>query len=81
VRTDSRSRSEQEQSDRASEQESHGFTYVAAPLIRPEEIMQLPGNSELIFFAGEQPAQARKLRYYDDRLFVGRFDLSWREKP
>src|SRR5437762_6001747 len=44
----------------------------ARPLLTPGEVMQLPAADELVLVSGLPPIRARKLRYYEDRNFLGR---------
>jgi type IV secretion system protein VirD4 len=45
---------------------------TSRPLLTPGEVMQLPASDELILISGLAPIRARKLRYFEDRNFVGR---------
>ncbi|WP_186400844.1 conjugal transfer protein TraG [Stappia sp. P2PMeth1] len=45
---------------------------TARPLLTPGEVMQLPSEDELVLVSGLPPIRAKKLRYYEDRNFVGR---------
>jgi len=45
---------------------------TARPLRTPGEIMQLPPNDEIVMVSGHPPILAKKLRYYQDRNFLGR---------
>ena len=45
---------------------------TARALLTPGEVMQLPGEDELVLVAGLAPVRAKKLRYYADRNFAGR---------
>ncbi len=42
---------------------------TARPLLTPGEVMQLPGDDELVLVSGVAPIRARKLRYYLDANF------------
>jgi type IV secretion system protein VirD4 len=45
---------------------------TARPLLTPGEVMQLPPADELVLVSGLAPIKAKKLRYYEDRNFMGR---------
>jgi len=45
---------------------------TARALLTPGEVMQLPPADELVLVAGAPPVRARKLRYYEDRVFSAR---------
>ena len=45
---------------------------TARPLLTPGEVMQLPGDEELVLVSGQPPLRARKLRYFEDRNFTSR---------
>lgn len=45
---------------------------TARQLLTPGEVMQLPGDDEIVMVAGAPPVRAKKLRYYEDRNFIGR---------
>ena len=45
---------------------------TARPLLTPGEVMQLPPADELVLVSGLAPIRAKKLRYYEDRNFIGR---------
>ncbi|WP_265519137.1 conjugal transfer protein TraG [Nitratireductor luteus] len=45
---------------------------TARPLLTPGEVMQLPGDDELVLISGLAPIRAKKLRYYEDENFTGR---------
>jgi len=45
---------------------------TARPLLTQGEVMQLPPADELVMVAGLAPIRAKKLRYYDDRIFASR---------
>ena len=40
----------------------------------PDEVRNLPAPVELLFLAGQRPIVARKLAYYEDPEFKGKFD-------
>jgi type IV secretion system protein VirD4 len=44
----------------------------ARPLLTPGEVMQLPGNEEIVMVSGQPPIRARKLRYFEDSNFTSR---------
>ncbi|TCL63189.1 type IV secretory system conjugative DNA transfer family protein [Rhizobium sp. BK251] len=62
---------------RALDPEKTGLTlagqHVGRPLLTPDEVRHLPGDTELLFLAGQRPITARKLRYFADREFAGLF--------
>ena len=43
-------------------------------LMTPDEVMRMPGDTQLIFVQGEKPIVAEKVRYYADPYFAGKFD-------
>ena len=45
---------------------------TARQLMTPGEVMQMPGDTELVMVAGYPPVKASKLRYYADGNFQGR---------
>ena len=45
---------------------------TSRPLLTPGEVMQLAPADELVLISGLAPIRARKLRYFEDRNFVGR---------
>jgi type IV secretion system protein VirD4 len=45
---------------------------TARPLLTPGEVMQLPPDDEVVMVSGHPPIKAAKLRYYQDRNFMGR---------
>ena len=45
---------------------------TARPLLTPGEVMQLPPDEEVVMVSGHPPIKAAKLRYYQDRNFMGR---------
>jgi type IV secretion system protein VirD4 len=60
----------------------------ARPLLTPGEVMQLPAADELVLVSGLPPIRARKLRYYEDRNFLGRVkpspalsETAYRDRP
>jgi type IV secretion system protein VirD4 len=44
----------------------------ARPLLTPGEVMQLPPEDEIVMVSGYVPIRATKLRYHQDRNFLGR---------
>jgi type IV secretion system protein VirD4 len=42
---------------------------TARALLTPGEMMQLPPTDEIVLVAGHRPVRARKLRYFEDRVF------------
>ena len=63
---------------RALDAEKSGLTFAeqhtARALLTPDEVRNLPAQTELLFPAGQWPIVADKLRYYADREFAGLFD-------
>ena len=63
---------------RALDSEKSGISlsqhHVGRPLLTPDEVRNLPQDAELLFLAGQRPIVARKLRYFEDREFVGLFN-------
>jgi type IV secretion system protein VirD4 len=53
---------------------SYGEQHTARPLLTPDEVRNLPQNTELLFLAGQRPIVAGKLAYYADPEFRGLFD-------
>jgi type IV secretion system protein VirD4 len=60
----------------------------ARSLLTPGEVMQLPAADELVLVSGLPPIRARKLRYYEDRNFLGRVkpspvlsETAYRDRP
>jgi type IV secretion system protein VirD4 len=53
---------------------SLGEQRTGRPLMTPDEVRNLPAPVELLFLAGQRPIVARKLAYYEDGEFEGRFD-------
>ena len=47
-------------------------SYIARPLMAPEEVRRLDPRKAILFKEGSRPVQARKIRYYADRLFTPR---------
>ena len=45
---------------------------TARQLLTPGEVMQLPSDEEIVMLSGMRPVKARKLRYFEDRNFIGR---------
>jgi type IV secretion system protein VirD4 len=60
---------------RALDASKTGVTYAThqsgRPLLTPDEVRNLPAETELLFLAGSRPVIAQKLRYYADREFTG----------
>lgn len=63
---------------RALDSEKSGITYsqqhTARPLLTPDEVRNMPAQTELLFLAGQRPIVAAKLAYYADPEFRGAFD-------
>jgi type IV secretion system protein VirD4 len=63
---------------RALDSEKSGISlsqhHVGRPLLTPDEVRNLPQDTELLFLAGQRPIVAKKLRYFEDREFAGLFD-------
>jgi len=45
---------------------------TARALLTPGEVMQLPPTDELVLVSGNPPIRAKKLRYFEDRVFAQR---------
>jgi len=45
---------------------------TARALLTPGEVMQLPPTDELLLVSGNPPIRAKKLRYYEERVFTQR---------
>src|SRR5262249_51918473 len=45
---------------------------VPRPLLTPGEVMQLPSHEALILIGGTPPIRARKIRYFEQRVFKSR---------
>jgi type IV secretion system protein VirD4 len=60
---------------RALDAKDTGLTFAThqtgRALLTPDEVRNLPAETELLFLAGSRPVIARKLRYYADRAFKG----------
>lgn len=50
---------------------------IGRPLLAPSEIMLLPESCQLLFVQGCRPILAQKLRYFEERVFKGRW-TPWR---
>ena len=54
------------------------FTYseqhTGRALLTPDEVRNMAQSKQLLFLAGQRPIVARKLRYYADAEFAGKFD-------
>jgi hypothetical protein len=48
--------------------------HTGRALLTPDEVRNMAQSKELLFLAGQRPIVARKLRYYADAEFAGRFD-------
>ncbi len=48
------------------------MSYIARPLMAPEEVRRLDPAKTILFKEGSRPLLARKIRYYSDRLFTRR---------
>lgn len=63
---------------RALDAEKSGLTFgeqhSARPLLTPDEVRNLPAQTQLLFLAGQRPILARKLAYYADPEYTGTFD-------
>lgn len=55
---------------------SSNISETSRPLMTPDEVMRMPGDSQVIFVQGCRPILAEKIRYYADPEFKGKFD-SW----
>jgi len=60
--------------NRAGPSESVSTHVTARRLVTPDEIMRMPADTLLLLRQGERPLWASKVRYYDQREFVGLFD-------
>ena len=47
-------------------------SYIARPLLDPEEVRRLPPKQAIIFKETSRPVLAEKIRYYEDALFADR---------
>lgn len=60
--------------------EQSGISYseqrTARALLTPDEVRNLPAETELLFLAGRRPIIGRKLRYYADREFANSYDAA-----
>lgn len=45
------------------------------PLLQPGEVRELPNDEQLVFVTGHPPIRCRKIRYFKDRVFKGRYLL------
>ena len=57
-------------SDRLTFSEQH----TGRALLTPDEVRSMAQSKQLLFLTGQRPIVARKLRYYADAEFVGKFD-------
>lgn len=48
--------------------ESKSYNYQAVPLLRPEEVMQLPADLNLIMRTGHAPVKAGQLVWHKERV-------------
>jgi type IV secretion system protein VirD4 len=55
---------------------SYSEQHTGRPLLTPDEVRNLPESRSLLFIAGRRPILARKIRYYADAEFIGKFDDS-----
>lgn len=55
-----------------SNQVSTNFTEERRALFLPQEIKELPGDDELIFYEGCKPIRAKKNWFFKDKTFIGR---------
>ncbi|MGN6421949.1 MAG: type IV secretory system conjugative DNA transfer family protein [Asticcacaulis sp.] len=46
--------------------------HIGRPLLTPDEVRNLPETTQLLFLNGMRPVVARKIRYFEEREFVGR---------
>lgn len=49
---------------------------AARALLKPDEVRRLPRETMLLFVQGVAPIACRRLAYYADRMFEGRFDAN-----
>lgn len=65
---------------RAMDSEQSGISYsqhhTARPLLTPDEVRNLPSQTELLFLVGKRPIVAGKLAYYADPEFRDLYDFS-----
>ena len=57
-----------------SKNHTENLTVQGRPLLMPDELMRLPADQELLLMPGRRPALLKRLRYYTDPEFRGRFD-------
>jgi type IV secretion system protein VirD4 len=48
--------------------------HTGRALLTPDEVRNMAQSKQLLFLAGQRPIVARKLRFYADAEFAGRFD-------
>ena len=48
--------------------ESKSYNYQAVPLLRPEEVMKLPGHQSLIMRTGHSPIKAGQFVWYKEKV-------------
>lgn len=56
--------------------ESWAVSETARPLLKPDEVRRLPRETMLLFAQGLAPVACRRLSYYADSAFAGRFDAN-----
>lgn len=47
----------------------------ARSLLTPDELMNLPNETQILMFQGKRPLACQKLRYFDDPAFSGMWDI------
>jgi len=52
---------------------SESYAPAARPLLMPQEILRLPPDEEILLLHGKAPILAERVKYYEDREFVGMF--------
>ncbi|MTH80149.1 TraM recognition domain-containing protein [Paracoccus aestuariivivens] len=71
----------QSTSHKPGEPDSTTTSVTGRDLLTPDEIMQMPPEAQLLRIQGQPVTVARKLRYYADPEFRGRFEPQTKTKP
>jgi type IV secretion system protein VirD4 len=48
---------------------------VERDLLKEQEILTLPRDDEIILIEASSPVRCKKIKYFQDKLFIGRFDM------
>ncbi|MDR3440579.1 type IV secretory system conjugative DNA transfer family protein [Telmatospirillum sp.] len=55
---------------------SEQYSRTARPLMTADEIRRMPPDQQILLLQGLRPILARKVRYFEDKAFVGQFDAN-----